>query len=299
MESAELLAALGVWDRNVTSAEPLRGGWNSATWLVRSASGSRYVAKLADGHDSGAFHGGLRVAALAAARGFRSGPPVPRPDGALTRSLPEGELALLERVEGCHPTASSGADMRRAGAALARAHASLDGALGCLETRFVWPWQWADDCLDDIPMPPKVREAAAQVLGDGRNLVAEADLPVRIVHGDPGCDAFLLHRDAPERDGLIDWSATMGAPALYDVGSVAVLTLDTPEALRNCVRGYLDVVPNFAGQLRYLETFIRLRWMCQAIYFADRIARGIVRAGSDAVNRQALSRAYAGMTGSG
>lgn len=37
-----LRSVLGAWKILVESVEPLPGGWNSATWLVRSPTGNRY-----------------------------------------------------------------------------------------------------------------------------------------------------------------------------------------------------------------------------------------------------------------
>jgi Ser/Thr protein kinase RdoA (MazF antagonist) len=135
------------------------------------------------------------------------------------------------------------------GAALARAHASLAGEIDCLDGRLVWPWVWAEECLVEIPMPAGVRDAARRVLDEARRVTLQAGMPVQVVHGDPAREAFVLDRTRPERDGLIDWSATMGAPALYDLGCLTVTTGDRPDAVRHCVRGYVDVAPGSADFL--------------------------------------------------
>jgi Ser/Thr protein kinase RdoA (MazF antagonist) len=118
-------------------------------------------------------------------------------------------------------------------------------------------------------------------------------LPVQVVHGDPAFDAFILDGARVEEDGMVDWSATMGAPVLYDLGTVAAACRGHPDRLSAFLRGYLGVDPTLAGQVQRLGTFTRLRWMCTAVYFADRIDRGIERNASPSANRLGLAEAYA------
>lgn len=272
---------------------PLRGGWNSTVWLVRAVDGRRYVAKLADEEERTGFRSGLRVARRAAERGFRSGPPVPLPDGSLDVTVPGGAVALLEYVQGRQADVDSVADLRRVGSALARAHACLGADVECLDQSLVWPWPWADDALVRIPMPAEIRDAARRALDDARRVTEMAGLALQVVHGDPASDAFILDEARVEDDGMIDWSATMGAPALYDLGTVAAVSRGHPSRLAAFLQGYLDIEPTIADQLRLLNTFTRLRWMCTALYFADRIARGIVRGGLPEANRLGLAEAHA------
>jgi Ser/Thr protein kinase RdoA (MazF antagonist) len=275
---------------------PLQGGWNSTVWSVRAVDGRQYVAKLADAEAEAGFRSGLRVARGAAERGFRSGPPVPLPDGSLDVAVPGGAVALLEHVEGRQADVDSAADLRRVGSALARAHACLAADVECLDRSLVWPWPWADDAVVRIPMPADVRDAARRALDDARRVTDTAGLMVQVVHGDPAIDAFILNETRAEDDGMIDWSATMGAPALYDIGTVAAGFRGHPSRLAVFLQGYLDIEPTLADQLRLLNTFTRLRWMCTAVYFADRIARGIVRGASSEANRLGLAEAHAQLT---
>ena len=80
---------------------------------------------------------------------------------------------------------------------------------------------------------------------------------------------------------------------MYDLGTVAAVCRGHPDRLAVVVQGYLDVEPIVADQLRLLKTFTRLRWMCTALYFADRVARGIVRGAPPEANRLGLAEAYA------
>ncbi|MES4901879.1 MULTISPECIES: phosphotransferase [unclassified Streptomyces] len=282
------------------SVQKLAGGWNSTTWLVRVSSGdesAQYVAKLADSKDGDAFCSGLRVASAAASRGFPSGAPVLTADGRLAVDLPEGVLALLQYVPGRSPSAVSDDDMRRVGGALARAQLAVGADIVGVSEQHTWPWAWADVCLQELPMASRVRDAAARALDTARDVTARISPRMGVVHGDPGLDAFRLRDESPQDDGLIDWAAAMEAPLLYDLASFAVMTRETPEALPPCLEGYRHVAPEVGGELRHLGVFVRLRWMCHAIYFASRIERGIIRgATSEAENRERLAEAYAGLT---
>ena len=280
VDAPDLLRVLARWECGTLSVVPLQGGWNSTVWLVRAVGGRQYVAKLTDAEERTGVRSGLRVARRAAERGFRSGPPVPLPDGSLDVSVPGGAVALLEYVPGRRADVDdSVADLRRMGGALARAHACLAAEVECLDQSLVWPWPWADDAVVRIPMPGEVSDAVRRALDDARRVTAVAALVVQVVHGDPAFDAFILDEARVEDDGMIDWSATMGAPALYDLGTVAAVYRRHPGRLAPFLQGYLDVEPAIADQLRFLETFTRLRWMCTALYFADRTARGSCEAG--------------------
>ena len=298
MEAEEITAVLTRWRLSIQTVVPIAGGLNSAVWSVHTADDRRCVAKLADVGSAAAFRSGLRVARRASRRGFPSGPPVPLPDGSLSLAVPAGELALLDWLPGRTPDLSSEADLARAGAVLARAHSALAAATDCVDPELAWPWPWADDALSRIPMPAAVRSAAGRAIEAARHVTARAGLVVQVVHGDPAYDSFRLADDAirVERDGMIDWAATMTAPALYDLGTVAALNTGHPDRLRAFTRGYLDVDPGRAAELPTVPTFARLRWMCVALYFADRIASGTVRGGSAAANRTGLAEAHCRLT---
>jgi Ser/Thr protein kinase RdoA (MazF antagonist) len=298
VDSGRLDAVLALWGRAAWSAERLPGGWNSTTWLVRASSPDgrpeQYVAKLADTGDGDAFRGGLRVAREAARRGFLSGAPVPARDGRLSVDLPEGVLALLEYVPGRPADPGSRADMRRAGAVLARSHRAAGPAAEALAPQHRWPWAWAEESVSRLPAGGGLRTAARRALDDARQVTARRALRLGAVHGDPGPDAFRLHGTPPHEDGLIDWGAAMEAPLLYDLACVAVLTRGTPGAPAACTAGYRQAVPEADAELRHLDALVRLRWLCHAVYFAARLERGTVRGpGGEEANRAGLAEAAA------
>ncbi|MGV4927016.1 phosphotransferase (plasmid) [Streptomyces sp. BHT-5-2] len=303
IDADELVHVLGLWGRPVTSVKRLAGGWNSTSWLVRGASGDRHtlhVAKLADSADGDAFRSGLRVAGAAAVRGFPSGAPVPTVDGRLTVDVPEGVLGLLRYVPGRSPSATSEADLRRVGSTLARAQLAVREAAECVSEQHRWPWAWADVCLREVPMAPGVRAAAARALDEARAVTARSSPRMGVVHGDPGLDAFRLCAGSVRDDGLIDWGAAMEAPLLYDLASFGVMTRGTPRALLPCLEGYRLRALEVGGELRHFDALVRLRWVCHVLYFASRLARGIVRgAASGAENEERLAEAYASLRGDG
>ncbi|WP_157851692.1 phosphotransferase enzyme family protein [Streptomyces monomycini] len=282
------------------SVQKLRGGWNSTTWLVQVTVGDKpaqCVAKLADSEDGDAFRCGLRVASAAASGGFPSGAPVLTADGRLVVELPEGVLALLEYVPGRSPSTASVDDMRRAGGILARAHLAVGASGTRVDEQHAWPWPWADGCLQNLPLASEIHDAAARALDEAREVTARVSPRMGVVHGDPGMDAFRLRDEAPQEDGLIDWAAAMEAPFLYDLASFAVVTRTNPESLAPWLEGYRRGASEVSGELPHMGVFVRLRWVCHAIYFASRLERGIVRgAASEAENRERLADAYRGLT---
>ncbi|WP_146615640.1 phosphotransferase enzyme family protein [Nonomuraea aridisoli] len=290
MRHDRLLSALAAWRLPVEGVEPLPGGRDSTAWLVRAPGGARYVARLSGAADAAAFTSGLRVAARAGRRGLACGAPVALPDGRPAAELPEGVLALLEYVPGTVPDAGSPHDLRRMGAVLGRAHRLLADAVDDLPERLRWPWPWASACLREAPMPSHVRRAAARVLDEARE--ATPLLRLGVVHGDPGLGGFRLSDASPARDGLVGWDAALHAPLLYDVACVAVLTRDTPRALRHVLDGYRTLDPAIVRDLDHLDLFVRVRWAVTAIHYA----RERQRRGSE-VGEAALAEAYAGMRG--
>jgi len=137
ISAARLQAALSAWPYRVESVAPLVGGWNSATWLVHTASG-RYLAKLTDDLDVPGLVSGLHIAEFLAARGLACGPPARTRDGELTIWLPEGALALLRHEPGSPPDLSVPDQVRRAGRALARTHRALRGFPASSDPRYRW-----------------------------------------------------------------------------------------------------------------------------------------------------------------
>jgi Ser/Thr protein kinase RdoA (MazF antagonist) len=293
-------ATLSAWPFRVESLTLLAGGWNSTTWLAVTAEG-RYVAKLVDELDAPGLVSGLQVAEYLAARGLACGAPARTQDGQLTIRLPDGTLALLRYEPGTPPDLSVPGQVRRAGRTLARAHHALrDFPAGC-DPRYRWPWEWVTRSLDTIAMPEHVTVAARRLWPEIIRTVADHQLSISVIHGDPGPDGFLLSGDSTgdgAQAALIDWTTTLRGPLLYDLACFAVITSQAgPQAARWFIEGYAAQMPEIGPQLAHLDCLVKARWLANAIYFSSRIERGIKR-GSDSptANQDGLAAAYAGMT---
>ena len=293
----KIKAALCAWPYQPESVTPMTGqGMNSATWLVVTAHG-HYVAKLVDDLDAPGLIKSLRIAEFLAARELPCGPPVRTRGGELVVPLPEGTLALLRQDRGTPPDPSVPSQVRRAGRVLARAHNALRDFETGPDPHYRWPWEWVDRLLNTIAMPQHVNVAARHVWLEIVRTVADHQLSVSVIHGDPGLSGFLLADD--NRDALIDWTTTMRGPLLYDLACVAVMTKRSgPQVARWFTEGYAEQIPEIRPELAYLDYLVKARWIANAIYFASRIERGIQR-GSDSptANQAGLEEAYAGMTG--
>ena len=292
---------------------------NSTTWLVVTAHGW-YVAKLVDDVDAPGLVRGLRIADFLAARGLPCGPPVRTRDGQLTISLPEGALALLRHDPGTPPDPSVPNQVRRAGRALARAHEALRDYPVESDPHYRWPWEWVDRLLDAVAMPAHVNAAARRIWPEIVRTIADKQLSISVIHGDPGLSGFLLadhtgdsshtedsshtggtsHADENTQDGIIDWVTTMRGPLLYDLACFAVMTERSgPQVTRWFTEGYAAQMPEVRSELPYLDCLVKARWLANAIYFADRIERDIERgSASPTTNQDGLAEAYAGMTAS-
>jgi len=300
VSATEVQAALGAWPCRVESVAPLAGGWNSATWLVRTANG-RYVAKLVDDLDAAGLVSGLRIAEFLAARGMPCGRPVRTCDGELTIPLPEGTLALLRHEPGSPPDLSVPDQVRRAGRVLARAHQILRDFPAGSDPRYRWPWEWVPQCLDTIAMPEHVNAAARRIWPQILRTVDEHRLSISFIHADPSADSFLLGGDGDGEGALIDWATTLRGPLLYDLACFAVITSPAgPHAARWFTEGYAAGMPEISPQLVHVDCLVKARWLANAIYFCSRIERGITRGpGSPTANQEGLAAAYAGMTAGG
>jgi Ser/Thr protein kinase RdoA (MazF antagonist) len=263
------------------------------------------VAKLVDDPGAAALASGMRVAEFLAARGLACGAPARTRDGELTIQLPEGRLALLRHEPGTPPDLSVPGQVRRAGQVLARAHQTLRDFPAGSDPRYRWPWEWVGQCLDTIAMPGQVNAAARRIWPQIVRTVAVHQLPVSVIHADPGPDSFLLTSDdtgeRAAQDALIDWATPLRGPLLYDLACFAVITWQVgPHVARWFTEGYAAQMPEIAPHLPYLDCLVKARWLANAIYFSSRIERGIER-GSDspAANHDGLAAAYAGMTAGG
>ena len=289
-------AALGAWPYRVESVTPLPGGWNSATWLVRTAEG-RYVAKLVDDADAAGLVSGLRIAEFLAARGLACGAPARTGDNELTIRLPEGTLALLRHEPGASPDLSVPGQARRAGRVLALAHQALrDYPVGS-DPRYRWPWEWVAQCLDTIAIPEHVTAAARRIWPTIVRTVADHQLSISVIHADPGPAGLPPRRRwrtgrahrlgnhaaraAAVRPGMLRGHHQAGLPgggALVHRGVCRADAGDRPAA-------------------RSFGCLVKARWLANAIYFSSRIERGIERgSGSPTANQDGLAAAYAGMT---
>ena len=149
-------------------------------------------------------------------------------------------------------------------------------------------------------MPGHINAAARRIWPQIVHTVTVHQLPVSVIHADPGPDGFLLSGDGAQ-DALIDWATPLRGPVLYDLASFAVITWPVgPHAARWFTEGYVAQMPEVVPQLAYLDCLVKARWLANAIYFSARIDRDIKR-GSDssAANHDGLAAAYAGMTASG
>jgi Ser/Thr protein kinase RdoA (MazF antagonist) len=297
----DVIEALAAWPGRVESVRALGEGWNSGTWLVVTADGQRFVAKLADHLDAEALDGSLRVAEFAAAQGLACGDPLRTRDGELLVLLREGVLAVLRYVPGKPPDLSAPDQVRRAGRVLARTHMILQDYPAGDEPRYRWPWEWVTRCLDSIAMPADINAAARQAWREIVRTVSDHRLSVSVIHADPGPEGFLLGDGDGDgdgdRDGLIDWATTLRGPLLYDLASFAVLARSAgPGAARWFTEGYVQEMPRIGPEFAYLDCMVRARWVAHAIYFASRIERGISRGNtSPAANEDGLAAAYRGL----
>jgi Ser/Thr protein kinase RdoA (MazF antagonist) len=290
----DIASALTAWIRHIDSVTPLPGGWNSSTWLVVTP-GGRYVAKLADHSEADSLVSSLEVATFAAARGLACGPPVPTSRGALTVSLPAGQLALLHYVPGARPDLAVPGQVRRAGRVLASAHKILADFPAGRVGRYQWPWEWVTRGLATIAMPARVRAAARDAWTQIVDAVDARQLSVGLIHADPGPDSFLLNDAGP--DALIDWATTLRGPLLYDLASFAVTASEAgPDAARWFTDAYARDMPQIAPELPCLGYLIKARWVANAIYFSHRIEHRIQRGPAAAyANREGLAAAYQGL----
>lgn len=295
IRAEDVATALHAWPYRIESITPHDGGWNSTTWMVATAEG-RFVAKLVDELDTPSLIKSLRIAEFVAERGLPSGAPVRTCDGRLTTALPAGSLALLRREPGTAPDSSAPDQIRRAGRLLARAHEALSDYPVGSDPHYRWPWEWVGRLLDTIPMPEHVNAAARQVWRDVVRTVADNELTIGIVHGDPGLSCFLLGDD--DCDAMIDWATTMRGPLLYDLACVAVMnTRDgNPQVARWLIEGYVEQRPEIGAELDHLNCLVKARWLANTVYFASRIERGIERGSSSpTTNQDGLAEAYAGL----
>ncbi|MEV4313277.1 phosphotransferase [Actinocrispum sp. NPDC049592] len=116
-----------------------------------------------------------------------------------------------------------------------------------------------------------------------------------LLHCDPAPEAFRLNHTTGVC-GLIDWSAAIRGPLLYDLASAAMYVGGVDQA--DClIEAYLErgVVTEAEAELGLL-TMVRFRWAVQADYFARRLTTGdLTGVTSSADNEKGLEDARQGM----
>ena len=240
---------------------PLSGGMNSITATVDTAEG-RFVAKWVSGVARDELLRGAEAALMMSNAGIRAGAPLPTDAGALSVSVLDGELVLLEYVPGI-PLTAAAANQRAWGATLAAIHnaALSQPSVDCLD--------WIPDDAEDPAYEGWVIDAAQSIRDE---VSALPPLSYARLHTDPAPEAFL--RDAAGRIGVVDWTGSRPGPVLYDVAS-AVMYAGGREAASTFLQSYQQTGPLPESELReYLSTFSRLRAVVQAVYFSQRIRSG-------------------------
>jgi len=247
------------WGRVVRSAEPLGGGMNSTTALLKLPDGS-FVAKWVPTASAGALASGCEVAQLLAGHGLVTGEPLPTLDGRLTVPVGQGAVALLSFVAGEPLTANSVRDQKAMAVTLARVHAA--------ETTTSSAPFMSDEVAELVhDVEPWIRPNVRVVLDEYDRLPA---LTWGVLHADPAPEAFL--RQETGEVALIDWTASARGPVLYDVAS-AVMYLGGRVKAEAFWHVYAGISPVPAAELeQHLEAFSRLRAAVQAAYFSMRVA---------------------------
>ena len=132
---------------------------------------------------------------------------------------------------------------------------------------------------------PWVRPSVDLVLEEYRRL---PELTWSVLHADPEAGAF-LRRTGSDQVALIDWSATVDGPVLYDVAS-ALMYLGGRRHADAFWSAYLARSPAPASELTtHVDALLRYRAAGQAAYFSMRIASGDrTGIGHDDENRKGL-----------
>jgi Ser/Thr protein kinase RdoA (MazF antagonist) len=171
---AELLRRF--WGLSGALVEPLGGGINSETWLIRHDA-STFVAKRVPSAGLNDLVAGCEVAAALAAAGVVTGPPVPTSDGRLV--LTEHRLTLLEYVPGQGLDGETDDKQRRIASTLAGVHLAGGAVPGLSASAFMTDWLAAE--LPGVAAHPWLVRVVKEVR-------AETDaLPVTwsVLHTDP------------------------------------------------------------------------------------------------------------------
>jgi Ser/Thr protein kinase RdoA (MazF antagonist) len=253
------------WGLTGVQVTPCGGGMNSETWIVADGP-RRRVAKAVTADGGSQLAAGLAIAGWVEGAGIPAGAPVPARDGRLAVSAGDAWLALLTWVPGRPLTGRDDAGQDLIGRTLARVHRALAGRESPGAQRF----HWVDPGAGYLGLRPWLRPAITAAL---RALdAARPDHMTRgLLHADPAPDAFRLD-PVTGRCGVIDWSAAIHGPLLYDLAS-AVMHAGGPGAARTLIAAYQDAGVLSPAEIRQgLAPLLRFRWAVQANYFAWRIA---------------------------
>lgn len=273
------------WGVADATVEAHNGGMNSATWFV-TAAGERWVAKAVARGSRRSFVGALTLSGHVEAAGVPAGPPVPTRQGDIVADIDGIPLALLSWVEGQELSGTTTSDQRLIGRTLGRVHEALRDVPTAPVDRFHWVDAQAAHLSVRSWVQPSVAAAVAAY-----EAVDPSFFSWGLLHCDPAPEAFRLDH-VTGVCALIDWSAAISGPLLYDLAS-AVMYVGGADQAECLIETYLESRTITRAEVEHgLLTMLRFRWAVQADYFARRLAAGdLTGIISDADNEKGLEDA--------